>query len=69
MAWFKLPGILSGFVRRHVIADVPDDMSLCMACHVGRCSSERYASCPHRLADTAALVAFQKIGAEDDAGS
>jgi hypothetical protein len=55
MAWYTLPE----FVRRHVVADVPDEMSLCLACRVTHCSSEEFANCPRRLADTASLKTFR----------
>ncbi len=41
--------VLSRFVRRHIVDEVPDEMSACLDCSVADCSHERYRACQHRL--------------------
>lgn len=65
MARFKLSEIFSTFVNKHVVAAVPDEMSLCLACHVTQCSSEEFANCPNRRANAAALKALRTANEPD----
>jgi hypothetical protein len=51
---------LRGLFSRHVIAEVPEELSACLNCGVLQCSQERWVTCPHRLAEAAALKALRQ---------
>jgi hypothetical protein len=51
---------LRGFFSRHVVAEVPEEMSACLNCRVSQCTQERWAACPQRLAEAAALKALRQ---------
>jgi hypothetical protein len=46
-------------VKKHIVGEVPDEMSACIDCDAVQCCSEQYATCSHRLARFAALQAMQ----------
>ena len=41
---------LRDFIRRHVVAPVPDAMNMCLSCSQVDCTAEEYAICGPRLA-------------------
>jgi hypothetical protein len=45
------------FVRNHIVARVPDEMSACLDCGAVQCINGQYATCPSRLAEVAVLKA------------
>ena len=53
---------LREFYRRHIAADVPIEMDLCLVCGELECSETRFAECPRRKARAAELAA--SIGKE-----
>ena len=44
-------------IRRHIVAEVPDEMAACLDCGAVQCPNDRYETCPDRLAHSAALSA------------
>ncbi len=50
---------IRGFIIRHVVADVPDEIAACMECNVAECVEGKFRNCPNRLARLAALKAAQ----------
>ena len=63
---------LHEFYRRHIAADVPIGMDLCLDCGELECSQMRFAECSRRKARAAALAALiakDKFEREQEAGS
>ena len=61
---------LHEFYRRHIVANVPIGMDLCLDCGELECSQARFAKCSQRqarAAELAALIAKDKF--EREAGS
>jgi hypothetical protein len=52
-----VPVKLWEFLRRHLVEEVPDEMSSCLDCGAVQCRDEQYATCANRLAREAALRA------------
>ena len=40
---------LRDFIRRHVVATVPDEMDLCLSCKQPACTAVAFRQCAHRL--------------------
>jgi hypothetical protein len=57
--WRSLARVWRSLVRRHIVDDVPDEMTACFNCDSVRCSEEKYEACPNRLAQLAELRAAQ----------
>jgi hypothetical protein len=58
------------FVRRHLVDDVPDEMSACLECGAVQCRQDKYETCPNRLAHAEALRAARSVdGGEESSGS
>jgi hypothetical protein len=55
-------GKLWTVVMKHIVGEVPDEMSACMDCGAVQCCSEQYATCSYRLARFAALRVMQHEG-------
>ena len=49
------------FVRKHIIAHVPDEMAACLDCGAVQCLNSKYETCPGRLAEVALLRATRTI--------
>ena len=49
------------FVRKHIIAHVPDEISACLDCGAVQCLNSKYETCPGRSAEVAALRATRTI--------
>ena len=45
------------FFRKHVVAEVPDEMAACLDCEAEQCLDGVYETCPARLGQAAALSA------------
>jgi hypothetical protein len=43
-------GKLWEFLKRHLVEEVPDEMSSCLDCGAVQCRDEQYETCPNRLA-------------------
>jgi hypothetical protein len=58
------------FVRKHVVAEVPDELAVCFDCNAEQCLNGDYETCPARLARAAVLSAgvLQPVGAADTGG-
>ena len=56
---------LRRFFERHVVADVPDELSACLECGEIQCVDSKFSNCPNRLARVAALKA-SRLGAEGE---
>ena len=52
--------VLSRFIRRYVVDEVPDEMSACLDCSATVCSRERYRTCQHRLEVAAWTKAYNE---------
>jgi hypothetical protein len=50
---------LWSFFSRHIVTDVPDEISACMECDATQCRDDRFRTCPNRLAQAAALRALR----------
>ena len=50
-------GRIYDFIRKHLIADVPDELAACLDCDAVQCLNEKWETCPNRLARLAALSA------------
>jgi hypothetical protein len=44
--------------RRHIVADVPDELSACLECGAIECVEGTFRDCPRRLERVAALKAL-----------
>ena len=58
-------GKLWAFVRKHLVNEVPDEMSACLDCGAIQCKDHEFLSCPYRLDRAAALKAAQSPAACD----
>jgi hypothetical protein len=54
---------LRRFFDRHIVANVPDELSACLECGEIQCVDSKFRNCPNRLARVAALKA-SRSGAE-----
>jgi hypothetical protein len=55
--WVMLREVWEAFVKNHVVAHVPDEMSACLDCDAVQCLNGHYETCPSRLAEVAVLKA------------
>jgi hypothetical protein len=46
------------YLTRHIVTDVPDEISACIECSVTQCVEGKFRNCPNRLARFAALKAM-----------
>jgi len=60
---------LRSIIERHVVANVPDEMDLCLTCGKLQCSETEYQNCVHRKARAAALAAAPRPTRLDVAAS
>jgi hypothetical protein len=51
------------FFGRHIVANVPDELSACLECGEIQCVDSKFRNCPNRLARVAVLKA-SRLGAE-----
>jgi hypothetical protein len=58
--------MIRDFTTRHLVDEVPDEMSACLDCGEVQCLNDKYQTCPNRLAQAAVLSAARV--AEPDAG-
>ena len=61
-----MPGRLHDFIKKHIVAEVPDEFEACLDCGAVRCSAERWDACPNRLARRDAL---RQASPQADSGS
>lgn len=47
---------LRSLFRRHIAADVPDDLAACIECRARQCRHGDWINCPNRLAQAASLT-------------
>ncbi|MDR3533742.1 MAG: hypothetical protein P4L90_24670 [Rhodopila sp.] len=50
---------LRTIVRRHIVSEVPDELSACLDCGAVQCLETEFRTCPTRLARATALDALQ----------
>jgi hypothetical protein len=50
---------LRSFVKRHIVEEVPDEMSACLECGRLDCRDSTYVACPNRLRRKADLQALR----------
>ncbi len=43
------------FVSRHIVTEVPSELSACLDCGLEQCTTQQWKTCPARLARAAAL--------------
>jgi hypothetical protein len=49
-------GKIRAFIEKHIIAEVPPELSACLDCGVEQCLNGKWETCPNRLARAAALT-------------
>ena len=52
-----LSKMIRTFIKRSIVAEVPDEMAACLDCGAVECSHGKYENFPYRLARVAALSA------------
>lgn len=52
--------LFRAFIRKHLIATVPDAMDLCLTCRAAECSAAEYRACRPRVARAEALAAIRQ---------
>jgi hypothetical protein len=52
---------IRAFIQRHIIADVPNDLSACLDCDALECIHGKWETCPHRLKRAADLEAAGRL--------
>jgi hypothetical protein len=62
-----MPNRLRDFIARNIVADVPDEMDLCLSCKQASCSTREYRDCARRLERLADLRAEAQGARRDDA--
>jgi|tagenome__1003787_1003787.scaffolds.fasta_scaffold20337205_1 hypothetical protein len=56
-------GKVRTFIEKHIIAEVPPELSACLDCGFEQCLNEKWETCPNRLAHAAALTAREQASA------
>jgi hypothetical protein len=53
----RMFGKIRALIERHILADVPPELSACLDCSMEQCLNKYWETCPNRLARAAALTA------------
>ncbi|MFL5284842.1 MAG: hypothetical protein ACJ8AW_28690 [Rhodopila sp.] len=56
-------GRLRAFIEKHILTEVPSELSACLDCGIEQCLNKDWETCPNRLSRAKALTALDQAAA------